>query len=137
MNTKVISFLLSLVAVPAIFIGSFLGGIFAELFYGTWVYQNVPEHVISLGAPIISGGIGGYLAGFIIFKIYNNVDWKVASAIPFAYAIPAAYVHIWGYFNDVAPLSFISTFGLIMGVIAAPYVYLNYLKERVSQKHTH
>lgn len=133
MKTKVISFLLSLIAVIAMQFGSYLGVIFIGLNH-ILAYRYVPEYAASFVLPIISGSIGGYLAGFIVFKIYKNVDWKVASVIPSVLAIPAVYIHIWGYFNDVSPLSFISTFGLILGVVAAPSVYIYYLKERVYQK---
>ena len=89
MKTKFINFLVSILYVPLLFIGQFIGNIFGTLlsliilnFDLLWFsyFANLLSEILFM---LIGGIIGGYICGYLISKIYKNYNLFYISIFPF------------------------------------------------------
>ena len=89
MKTKFINLLVSILYVPLLFIGQFIGNIIGtfltpiilnfDLLWISYIFNLLSEILFML----IGGVIGGYVCGYLISKIYKNYSLFYISIFPF------------------------------------------------------
>ena len=128
MKVKFLSVLISILWIPLSIIGQAIGKLAAEFLYGFNLYANMPDFMKISGPTILSGIAGGYLAGYIVTKIYKKLDWRFAAVLPSIFTAlmvgAGVYVHIA---ND---LRLMDTIPLLLAHIATLVTYVYVTKEK-------
>lgn len=78
------SFVTSLLFVVFVLVGQLVGGLAGELLYVMYggMALNMPDFMFEIGPKLISGIVGGALAGFLCAKIYKNLHLLSALIFP-------------------------------------------------------
>lgn len=137
MKKNLLSFIVSVLAAVLIVRGSmYLGTIGVFLLYyleGTWIYPGILFNHIEFLIPIISGGLPALIAGLLLARFKAALNWKVVVSLPLIFAVPAAGLHVFGYFYDEIPLSFDATLGLVIGSLLMPGMLVVYLRPETDE----
>tara|TARA_B100000768_G_C10907615_1_gene220277 strand:+ start:75 stop:500 length:426 start_codon:yes stop_codon:yes gene_type:complete len=139
MKIKFINFLVSILYVPLLFIGQFIGNIFGTLlsliilnFDLLWFsyFANLLSEILFM---LIGGIIGGYICGYLISKIYKNYNLFYISIFPFFITLLyLAFIFIFLPFDGVEIN--ITSFGDAGACILSLIFFYYFLKENLKKK---
>ena len=135
MNKTILSLILSILAVTAIFLLSVplgtAGGYLLYYAHDTWIYERYFSNTLPFIIPVVCGALPAAIVGFLITKLKVDVNWKLVVSLPLIVAVSSVYLHVSGYFTDSQPLLFIETLGLVVGSLISPWILSLYLNPRI------
>jgi hypothetical protein len=138
MKKIILSLIVSVLTLGFILIGSrFLGTMAAYLMYfieDSWLYQRFLSNQLPFVLPILSGGLPAWIAGLFLVKFKAKFNWKAVVSLPLIVSVPAAGLHVLGYFYDEIPLSFGETLGLVIGSLIMPFMLIVFLRPDTDEK---
>ena len=126
MKTKSISLLVSILYLPLIFIGQFIGNIIGsfltpivksfDLLWISWIINFISDILFML----IGGVIGGLICGFIISKIYKSFNFFYVSIFPWLITllyVIAIFLIAPSYGQEISMISFGDAGACLLSVI--------------------
>ena len=126
MKTKFISLLVSILYLPLIFIGQFIGNIIGsfltpiiksfDLLWISWIINFISDILFML----IGGVIGGLICGFIISKIYKSFNFFYVSIFPWSITVLyviTIFLIFPSYGQEISMISFGDAGACILSVI--------------------
>ena len=79
MKSKIISFFVSILFLPCVILGQFVGSLIGKVLYNTWIYQSLNFFKDGHAEPLLASLLGGIFAGLVVsfvalkIKSYNFV----------------------------------------------------------------
>ena len=130
MKIKIYSILVSIVFIPVVILGQFLGLYLGKIIYFIYVkvmFLNMPDILIDTAPPIISGVIAGYVSALVVAKIYKNYNLLFATMLPFA-------VILFSFIGDISLAVDANwstkTIGSLLREVATISIYYLFLKNK-------
>ena len=91
MNNKIVSALLSLLYVPLVFVGQFIGNIIGSfLIYilgEEYWFSFIISYLSQIAYMLVGGIIGGLFTGFIVLKLYRSYNFLFSIVFPWIISI--------------------------------------------------
>ena len=126
MKTKFISLLVSILYLPLLIIGQFIGNIIGslltpiiktfDLLWISWIINFISDILFML----IGGVIGGLICGFIISKIYKSFNFFYVSIFPWSITllyVIAIFLIAPSYGQEISMISFGDAGACLLSVI--------------------
>ena len=131
MNNKIVSALLSLLYVPLVFVGQFIGNIIGSfLIYilgEQYWFSFIISYLSQIAYMLVGGIIGGLFTGFIVLKLYKSYNFVYS--IVFPWIISICYVAFILIFTSRYIELDIVAFGDAAAVLLSILFYHFYLKK--------
>ena len=92
MKQHIITFFVSLLFAPIVFLAQILGNLIGDLYilFNNYIsFIKFPFFLGKIISSVIAGTLAGYISAFLIFKIYKKLSFQVALIFPLLLIVAA------------------------------------------------
>ena len=92
MKQHIITFFVSLLFAPIVFLAQILGNLIGDLYilFNNFIsFIKFPFFLGKIISSVIAGTLAGYISAFLIFKIYKKLSFQVALIFPLLLIVAA------------------------------------------------